>query len=878
MRMLSIEQKGYLPYTHTGTHFLHVDFMDRVTAIMASNGFGKSSLLRELNPYPSSRTDYQKNGYVKKSFKHGSHVYDLTSDYRNITKPHSFKEDGEELNISGTTETQRDLIEEKFGLTQVIEDLMSGKFNVCDMRMSERKALFSCMYPSDLTFVLDYHKQVCSQIRIYSNQIKLLKTRDTSLRGKLMSEDQLKELAKTKSEYDYLINLIDKLNLLLEGENERLRQMREYDMSYDIKVSGDLKQWLLNDSPQQDTSIVDVLDDLRERYNLFILKHPKLASTSFDFMKRITVLEQSVIKIGETEIGIKETTSDKVSQIEQLRDELDGYINCKNANKVDEKDSLEKSVQYFKEQIARFPDQYNLSHIIQKDRLDAITMNTLPRLFKLTSDLHSFTGQLLSRADVAKLNQDIETNCLLQSGKKSEMSKNDERIEYFKNRLTQLKTKGYPSDCMRGCGIRESLSKMINDTVLQLKLHEDNKEFLEVELGVLVSEELVLKNKLQAPSLALPIIEEIWKELSRENLGEFILNGGNLISYLNDNCTELPNSVSRLVTESGNYWACQEYTNALKLAEGKLETLKNAEKSMLSIEVINRAIADRELKLETLHQSLNQDVEKLKKLSIDRSSALELIDMIREIDELTNGCIAMINSDKLHKRVQFNEMIIQEHVAIRNEINARLREIETTLTEQNNYHTIVTQEIEPTLKDLEQKQMKWEYVEFGLSPTKGLPYIYLVRFINKLIKHVNEYIRAVWCYDMELIYLKEDETLDFGIEVLINKSSIVKDINICSDGQKSIINLAMTLAICKERGFGKLYPLKLDEVDSALTDEHRTNLVSLLSGLVERGDISQMFLVNHFVLHSGMTHCETICLSTDGIVVPNVFNEHVQLA
>ena len=55
MRMTSIEQKGFLPYTHTGTKFLHIDFMDKVTAIMASNGFGKSSLLREISPYPPLR-------------------------------------------------------------------------------------------------------------------------------------------------------------------------------------------------------------------------------------------------------------------------------------------------------------------------------------------------------------------------------------------------------------------------------------------------------------------------------------------------------------------------------------------------------------------------------------------------------------------------------------------------------------------------------------------------------------------------------------------------------------------------------------------------------------------------------------------------------
>ena len=397
------------------------------------------------------------------------------------------------------------------------------------------------------------------------------------------------------------------------------------------------------------------------------------------------------------------------------------------------------------------------------------------------------------------------------------------------------------------------------------------------ELEAMIKEADSLKLSIQAPSLALPIIERIWNEISRESLGEFVLNGGSLITYLNENCSDLPNKIIRLSANSKNYWMRQSYLNDLKLAEGKLETLKSAEKSMLSMEVVTRAMADRELKIEKLANDLVLYQYRIRNLLGDKIQATELIDIIESIDTAVEALTKVINYDKLHKRVKFNEMIISEHMAIRNAINTKLREIETTLNEQQNIHAIVEQEIVPTLTALEADVVKWEAVEFGVSPTKGLPYIYLVRFINRLLSHVNKYISEVWCYDMELMYLQEDDNLDFSLQVLINKNSIVKDISICSDGQKAIINLAMTLAIAKERGFGKLYPLKLDEVDAALTDELRTNLVALLSKLVDNGDISQMFLVNHFVLHSGMSHCETVCLSTDGIVVPNVFNEHVQI-
>ena len=877
MRMTSIEQKGFLPYTHTGTKFLHIDFMDKVTAIMASNGFGKSSLLREISPYPPVRTDYMKQGYVKKTFKHGAHVYDLVSDFKNSTSPHSFKEDGVELNISGTTDTQKDLIEEKFGMTPIIEDLMSGKFKICDMRPSERKTLFSCMYPSDLTFVLEYHKQICSQIRTFNNQIKLLKTRDASLRGKLMDKAQMVELNKTREEYNAIINLIDKLNLLLESENSRLQVMPEYahpaagSTSLAIMMDGFL-------SSDRDTidRIKDMLEYWKEQYNLIIMKYPHL-HISGGVEERTAVLNRHVKECNDKIVNLNNDKTSKVDEIEKLQAELNEFISFKNANKGDEKESLEKAIAYFKQQIQSTTCDEDLSNIIPEARINNVDSEVIPELQAAVSDLHPYAGSLMSRQDIDKVKQEINVCTVRQAGLRQTITELEERISQVSTRLNSLKSRGYPPDCMRGCGIRESLSKMISDNESQLTSLQSKRDDAMKELEAMIKEADSLKSSIQAPSLALPIIERIWNAISRESLGEFVLNGRSLITYLNENCSDLPNKIIRLSANSKNYWMRQSYLNDLKLAEGKLETLKSAEKSMLSMEVVTRAIADRELKIEKLANDLVLYQYRIRNLLGDKIQATELIDTIECIDTAVEALTKVINYDKLHKRVEFNEMIISEHMAIRNAINTKLREIETTLNEQQNIHAIVEQEIVPTLTVLEADVVKWEAVEFGVSPTKGLPYIYLVRFINRLLSHVNKYISEVWCYDMELMYLQEDDNLDFSLQVLINKNSIVKDISICSDGQKAIINLAMTLAIAKERGFGKLYPLKLDEVDAALTDEHRTNLVALLSKLVDNGDISQMFLVNHFVLHSGMSHCETVCLSTDGIVVPNVFNEHVQI-
>ena len=872
MRMLSIEQKGYMPYTHTGTHFLHIDFMDRVTAIMSSNGFGKSSLLREISPYPPVRTDYQKQGYVKKVFKHDAHVYELVSDFKNVSCPHSFKEDGVELNISGTSETQRDLIEEKFGITQMIEDIMSMKYRICDMRPSERKTLFSAMYPSDLTFVLEYHKQVCSQIRTLNNQIKLLRSRDTSLRGKLMSKEQIEDLNKTRDDYNYIVNLADKLNLLLSSENERLQAMPEY---HAMDSLSDEEMEIFRKC--NNGEILEVLNWLQERYNLLIMRHPELHLNS-DLNYRGQMLNVMTNDLNDKARRISEENQQNIEKIKTLRDELDYFLNCKNSNKEDEKEALEKSIVYFKEQIKRLGDVDETDYIISEDRLERVSSFVIPEITTLCTELHQYAGKLKTAQEIQSMRKDVEATSTLLSAARDAELKVQARIDQLDGRLFQLKSKGYPADCMRGCGIRESLAKMIQDTEEQSRYHKSELKKVQTQIIDCQNSINATKNALQAPSLALPIIERLWGILSRENLGDFVLKGGTFISFLNDYCTELPNIITKLYAKSNSFWTKKSYLRDLSLAEGKLETLQNAEKAMMSIEVINHAIAEREHQLSDLHRKLVLFSQQMEDIASKKEAITNMQGCVTDMMITIDTVMSAINYNKLRTRVAFNEKIIDEHTAVKNELNRRLREIETSISEQKNLHAIVEQEIEPTLKVLESDLIRWESVEFGLSPTKGLPFIYLVRFINRLISHVNRYIKEVWCYDMELVYLKESDNLDFGIQVLINKSSIVKDISICSDGQKAIINLAMTLAISKERGFGTKFPLKLDEVDAPLTDEHRTNLVAMLSRLVEVGEIAQLFLVNHFVIHSGMSHCETVCLSTDGIVVPNVFNEHVQIA
>lgn len=877
MRWISITLEGFLPFTHTtGTKYLNIEFVDRVTCILAGNGVGKSSLLRALTPYPAVRTDFTKNGYIKKVIKHNSHVYEISSDFKNLSKPHSFIVDGTELNISGTYETQKDLVEEHFAITPLIDDLMSGRENICNMTKAERKQLFSATYPSDLTFVLDKHKKVCSQIRVFGNQIKLLAQREVTLKTNLMSEDQLQELNTFREQLNNVINRIDKINLLIENEISRIRTMPEYTY-VPCKLLENPNDIISN------TDYVNTLESLRSQYLRYRALYPNLFHGNKDINILINEASAVVSKNEEARKMFESNYDEIVEQTITTRDQLDEFNKCKQATNEDEKHKLEIFIADLTSKLKSLPNVARTIYTLPKENIDYIETAAYPRIYNLLSEIHPMSGSLITRKEIDNLENEIRTLTICINNTNADLINIKENLTFFENRVANLKKRSYPPFCVEVCALRDSVSKMIQETEAQRDIKLKAKQEAETRLNDYIKKVESLKTRVVIPSKAMPNIESLWNIMSENYLDKFALNGQSFIEALNLNCFEISNRILKLIEDSKVIHAIEEYKNDLQLAKEKLEIFKTAENTSMSLETINKMILSKENELNKYYDKMANIKEAIKKSYEHINLGSEVSSVLKNIEEMSIVAYKAINWHILVARVKFDETLLKEHTNVRNILNSKLREIETTINEQTSTRNILNNEVIPTLRQLERDKKTWESIEYGLSPVTGLPFVYLIRFINKLIERANGYIKEVWDYPMELVYLKEDETLDFSIEVLINQSSIVKDLSILSDGQKVIVNLAMMLAICSERKFTQVYPVKLDEVDAPLTDEHRTSLIKLLNRLVndpkpERTEeVKQMFIINHFALQTGLANCGIVCLSTNGIEVPDKYNEHVTI-
>ena len=337
----SVTLDNYIPFTHSGIKHVDIDFSRcaNAVAILGGNGSGKSSLLRALTPYPSVRTDFGPGGRIVKVLSHNGKIYELTSDFSNSGSPHSFKCDDVELNLSGTTETQKDLVEEHFGITKLIDDLLIGDFSICDMSKAERRSLFSSLYPGDLSFVIDYYKKVCSSIRACGNQLKLLKSREATLRSSLIDADERVRLDRFRENALNFVNTIDKDILRIE-ENIKIYSANN--------VESDL-------TPERLAGLKDEVINLKKK----ILRNYMIYGIRQKIKDNPGPV--SIEEIGDEHAVIASVTRERISvltsQLSSIRDELNSFIACREMSKsFDEKDNLEKRYKQLQSDLSSVSD------------------------------------------------------------------------------------------------------------------------------------------------------------------------------------------------------------------------------------------------------------------------------------------------------------------------------------------------------------------------------------------------------------------------------------------------------------------------------------------------------------------------------------------
>lgn len=852
MKILSIELDKYVPLLHGGINKLEIEITQQVICCIGQNGSGKSSVLRELTVYPPTSTDYERGGGKKIVVEHNGLKYELESRFDGHKGIHSFIMDGEELNDARNSTTQISLCEAHFGVTSLIKGITSGEVTMSTLSRIERKNLLAACYPSDMTFILRYHQKISSKIRALKANIKMMHNRQLELTDAMISEQEFARLQTLTSQLNEFRMEIDKWLHTFDRELNEWKQRPEYTSR--LYENNDLNE-----------------DEIHQNIR-------KLLSTHATLLRDRPTISNGVLSddIATTSISIKlrkDTMEDVNNETQKLAKEINEYEELADRNLDEELNDLEQEIKSLSCQIKALPIDPKIP-VISPREIGTFDLN---RLENTLLHIHSAQCPVISSVEYKSRKDELTSLRQKASSINQDMMKLLDVLDKLHTKHARIVGSAYNPNCALPCQLKDNYNQSINDLKDEIDQCDSSIKKLEQEKMTVIEMVDKLSDSLANQTEYIESVRWIERFVDIAPEIDYILNGRDLIETINMIPMELHNRTSRLVANAMATHEKRALDESLSTAVYKQRVL--LESKLPAKELISKSLIEKKAKLKELGDKYSEYVKSVYQMEAELS-ALQTLSNIQEIASgMRSEYVTKANFHRIRMKIEQLTEMSNDLRRYRMLADEKQNEIKGVVRAQEHHRIRLNEEVIPSLEKLTLELTQLETVEVALSPSTGLPHVYMVRFLNGCINTVNDYIRAVWNKDMVVMNLKESDTLDFTFPVEHNRTSVVKDISICSRGEQEIINLAWTLALCSHMQLGLRYPIRSDECDSGMTPGHRQKLLTLLSTLVRQGDIKQLFIVNHFsALHTAFANSQTICLNPDGISVPAEYNENVTIS
>lgn len=824
MKIISLELEGAIRLELSGIKNLKITPETSITAIIGSNGSGKSSLLHYLSPLPADKADFTKNGYKRIVLEKENVRYVLTSDFKDNKHSFVIEATGEELNVGGTQTMQNQLVQDYFNYNKNIHQLLTGKERFTLMSPAKRKEWFTLLCDTDYSYGLKVFGKAKDKQRDAQGAIKRMRQQIISLTND-QEEDQsdipnnilqleekidtLRTIAPFKKEYSdpqFEFNLKEKLKnttIEIKDSNQDLKQSKK-------KV---LNRWMTEDT----------LEDLTTRKEALYEKLVKLKQQYASKVEEYTETENRLA-------NMKLSSEEEFKEIRNKRDELKQEI-----QEIIKNDESILSI-----------DNALYQEKTYQDNRNAID-TTLMALFNIQSP--SLSTQLIE-----------ETETLL-NGKKQLLSESsfrlvkiNERLEAFKEKEKEAKVlcpnchnQFHPGlEPEKYNRLKEILE---NETNVNVKLTEETNE-LNDKLNQLNEDMNLVRQFSQLckayPELLGEIGTEVLKQkyyLSQPNYAQVKLQDRMHKASLKIKVDRLQEQVTELEKQLNSISSVDEkYYNETKEHLSKLETLSNAlheeiQENLIVYKDILKAIEDI-TQFQKHQESLSNHLESYNSLELELAEYL--------LYKSANSVITTYREDvyRLSKK--------------QSEIESKRQTIQL---------------LEKQVDTLSNEFKVWDAVLDALNPTDGLIAEGLLGYIKIFLARMNGLIASIWTYPLIIHPSKmseESETeLSYRFPMTVGISDKPKnDVNQGSDGICEVIDLAFRMVAMKALGL-KGYPLYLDEFGRTFDNKHRENALRLVERLSEEFIEDQIFMVSHSFMEYSVLNDVAFCvLSEDNIVLP----------
>lgn len=854
MRITRLYLKNFI-HIYSGMHkrVVELDLKDidkKINIFIGKMGSGKTAILGHLQPFSSYGTLDSRNqedlilaeedGLKEIEYEINDHYYKIQHKYtwNKSSKTHSVKSyiqrDGIELNENGNVRSFKEIIKLEFGIEQNFLRLLRlgpNVSNLINMKSTERKSFIASLL-EDANVYTTLFQKINEDYRGINSILSVMSNKLNSL-----SADKESEM---KIELSQLTDVVSKLQEDIQKDREEISRLIGINQSISSNKSIDELLEIIKKTNEMKDHLLQEMNLIHEKLDKTPLENIEDLSIQYGKISAILVnLEESIISI-----------TSKYDSMESDRNKIRDYLLLQKSNTQIQSLETQLQIAYQKykeaeEGINNFQCKYSYEYLgslqtsiesfqFAIEELCANSEKVIHKLYYSDNTLGKWANRQLNilrgrQVNLKKLLNNIQFS-----------------IEYEcplpLYRPPMCPTDNCPFIISHPQIIKEKNSHKCNQKIMDLKHEIDS---LEIEISE--CEDCIY----QIPKM--DFVKKLWEKISipLKNIGA--LNENKLITILtnlNSRChwyspDILQSTIEKLKMQDSyeslksNYFILKNELIELKASIGKYNdedlNMKDSELSKLMNELkelqIKKETTMKEKEqieelLEILRDSENLK-ERHKKLSDEYNSQLTQIDDLTHIINRMQVNLSMITD--LQKSIQENSIIYNQKMSRLNQLNTIMQDIKSTTESYNEY--LEERNILKTLLD-------------AVSSKEGIPVIMVKLFLDECKSIVNDLIADIFDDDLEILDfdLRED-TNEFKIPYLINGVA-VEDISSASQGQTSVISIALSFALCRKAMFDYNIML-LDEIDNSIHKRDREKFIAILSKQMNSVHSEQIFLITH---------------------------------
>lgn len=823
MKIKRLELSGYTRLLLSNINHIVLTPESIYQLILGTNGSGKSSILDELTPLPGQSAHYSKGGFKKISVTDRGFEYELTSSFKSGNK-HKFVKDGEELNPGGTGAVQKELVQQEFGITQDIHNLLIGKTNFTNLSPAKRREWIVSLSHVDFTYALGVHQKLKSGTRDTQGALKHAKGRITGERNKLLAIGDLEAL------------------------EERFQTLHQ-----ELEVLFNERSPSTQDVKEGEQEVNRILTNMEELSDLLIRKAPPMPKgTNYTCLGDVDEDLQTL----KTEIEVQSSLQNRIgTEQDELQTLLDGF-----------KEAGVESVDKLREQIRDIKQERTLTHRKLKTWMELHT--------DAAGTQRSYYGAatpLINLLSMFPKNPDNMYNSSAVKQTQKDLPDIRHRLEKYRNRLAHYETQlehlnGLKKEECPKCNYRwvpgrsdrekaalESTIVKGREAIASLETQVHQRQTFLDEADVHHQHMYGLKQLVHE----YPQLQDLWEGILQDT-----------------RLQEEPNALIDLVHRFGQDL---EHHVTIQNASERLEKLEKLMESPTEGHQLNGVVE----RLEGLHkqvEELTRTLENQKRrhdhISKFRQHVKVYLEKVEELDENLKSLESLRDALVSGYRNHHINNTIRQH-------QEQLGGLQARRTEKQTLEGII-KDLEQDEQQLGQDHEALKLLADELSPVDGLIAEQLTGFIESLTQHINQVIDQVWTYELKVLPCGlESGDLDYKFPLYSNnggESKPSKDISEGSEAQVEMVNLAFRLVIMTYLGLDE-YPVYLDEVGACFDEQHRTNLLSFIKQLVDAGNYTQLFIISHYAAQFNVfISAETLVLDGTNVSVPKEHNQHAEIS